>query len=490
MSAQTIIRKTFPRLTSRARNVLLVTGGATIGQGAVMLSMPIITRLYNPDTFGLYAVFTSAIGIFSTIIALHYELAIPLPRGEAEAKRLMKLALLIAAIFSSVVGIVIIIFKAPIFSVIQAQKLEPYVWLIPCVLVLNGVSILLTFWAIRKQGFRYTALSKIFQGVTQSVSQVVAGIFGGGLYGLVIGQVGGQIAGILALLRAAPKSWQIARRRAQGAQLWLTAKKYQRFPLITVWSSLINALSIQLPVLMLSLLFGPSVTGFFALSFRLLQMPVRLLGQSASQVFFSMAAEAHRENDLARVTRRIFRSMFSFALPTFVILGYVAPELTKIIFGEAWAEAGIYTQLLMPWIMFAFLSETLSVLVSVLHRQSQELLFQLGYLLCIFVSIIGGAFLGGTATVALLGILGGIFLLTKIFWLLSISGVLLRETMAFCLRECAIIAPSMLVLYVGKKSIPSELMVIAMAIALLSAIHFFNYRYRSIYGFRLQAQSD
>lgn len=469
---------------SRVKSVMFVSSGAVVGQGVIILTLPIITRLYSPDTFGLYAVFVSSVGMFSSIIALHYELAIPLPKGDAEAKRVLTLALLVAFSLSLLIGILVFAFSDYIFFVLKSEALEPYAWMFVVVLALNGWLVTLRYWTIRKKAFHSLALSTGSQGIGQATPQMIAGAFGWGIIGLLLGQVGGLVAGLWPTLRRLPRHMFSVRQKWTRARLMIVAKKYRKFPMITTWSSLINALSVNLPVLMLSVFFGAAVTGFFALSYRILQLPTRLIGESVAQVFFSMAADANRTADLARVTRRVFRGMFSFALPTFAILGYVAPELVALVFGKTWAVAGWYSQLLMPWIFFAFLSSTLSVLVSVLHKQAQELLFQGAYLGCILLSLAVGSIFGSTAAIALLGILGGLFLLLKVFWLLSIAGVSTKESAVFCLRESGGVALVVLGLYVGKPQLSSDLILIGVAVLTLAGMHGLNYRVRNVYGIR------
>lgn len=462
---------------------MLISTGALFGQVVIVAVTPIITRLYTPSEMGLYAVFVAFVGIFATPIALHYELAVPLPRRNSEASSVAVLGLVSAVMTSAVLGLVMFIFRDQLLGLTKAEALRGFMWLVPVGLVATGVMNVLTTWAIRKKVFKATAASKAAQGLGQSIPQVVAGMGHMGVGGLIAGQILGIFAAVGALTTAGVPRSTARTLRTAWMRLWIVARKYRRFALITVWSSLGNAFASQIPVMMLASLFGAYVAGQFALSFRLLQLPLRLVGNSISQVFFAHAADANHSESLASLTSATFRGLFAFGLPSFVLAACVAPEVFRMVFGDEWEDAGYYTQLLMPWILFSFISSVLSVLVSVLQRQGQELVLQVTYVIVVAVSLLAG-YLYGSPVVAMatLGGLGGIYFFCKICWLLSITGAKVGANLSFCVRECVITAPiaAGLLWYSGIGL--SDLKVSAAGILSLLLVHGWNYWGREVYA--------
>ena len=65
-----------------ARSVALVTTGTALGQGLVVASAPLLTRLYTPVDFGVLAVYGSMVSLVAVVAALRYELAIALSRHD------------------------------------------------------------------------------------------------------------------------------------------------------------------------------------------------------------------------------------------------------------------------------------------------------------------------------------------------------------------------------------------------------------------------
>ena len=68
--------------------------GTVLAQALGILAMPIITRLFAPDVFGLAAVFSSITAIIGVVACLRYEIAIMLPENHAEAVNILGVSLL------------------------------------------------------------------------------------------------------------------------------------------------------------------------------------------------------------------------------------------------------------------------------------------------------------------------------------------------------------------------------------------------------------
>src|SRR5690554_2501445 len=84
-----------------ATDVLKLVTGTTLAQIIVVLTSPLLTRLYGPEAFGFYALFASITGILGVIACMRYELAIMLPKTDEEAANLLGLSLLSVTVISA-----------------------------------------------------------------------------------------------------------------------------------------------------------------------------------------------------------------------------------------------------------------------------------------------------------------------------------------------------------------------------------------------------
>ena len=62
-----------------ASDVLTLAGGTTFAQILTILSVPILTRLYGPEDFGVWALYISITSIITVIACMRYEYSIMLP---------------------------------------------------------------------------------------------------------------------------------------------------------------------------------------------------------------------------------------------------------------------------------------------------------------------------------------------------------------------------------------------------------------------------
>jgi O-antigen/teichoic acid export membrane protein len=187
------------------------------------------------------------------------------------------------------------------------------------------------------------------------------------------------------------------------------------------------------PVLMLGAFFSPIVVGFYALGFRVLQTPLSLVSGALSQVFYQRASVAKLNGTLPSLVEELFGRLLIVGILPCLILAFLGEELFILVFGENWAEAGFYTQLLAPWSLIWFISSPLSTVYIVLEQQQREPVIQGTILLSRVTALAIGGYFGDARLAVLLYSLGGIFaysyLISVIFNCvnLSIFGVLRKQ---------------------------------------------------------------
>jgi O-antigen/teichoic acid export membrane protein len=53
------------------KNIATLAAGTAIGQSIATLASPVLTRLYSPSDFGVFAVYASIIGIIGSVASLN-----------------------------------------------------------------------------------------------------------------------------------------------------------------------------------------------------------------------------------------------------------------------------------------------------------------------------------------------------------------------------------------------------------------------------------
>ncbi|MDN5512754.1 MAG: translocase, partial [Acinetobacter sp.] len=94
--------------------VSILVGGTVFAQGIAVISLPILTRIYSPKDFSLFAVYASLLMILSVASCLRFEIAIPIPKEDSEATDLILLALISNFFISILIGLIIWLFHTDI----------------------------------------------------------------------------------------------------------------------------------------------------------------------------------------------------------------------------------------------------------------------------------------------------------------------------------------------------------------------------------------
>jgi O-antigen/teichoic acid export membrane protein len=402
MNGRAALARALPK-SAYARRMLTLSGGTTASQLIVVAASPLLTRIYTPAEFGMFAVLGALISILAPVTALRFELAILAARDEAEARSLAALAVLAAcAVSASTVAVLIVLEALPGIG----GRLVDYgtvLWLLPPAMLAYAWAQTLASLMMQAGAFTLSSLTMLAQSATQVLSQIVLGLGGFGPLGMALGHIGGNIVR-LAWLGACigPGLRDLA--RAPG-RLQATLKEHWRYPAFSTPSSLLQLAAQFSPAVLITVLYGPAVGGLFALGQRALSAPVRMIGYATSQVF--LAEAARRNPDELRVlfggtVARFFLVGLLWTLP----LALVAPRLFEIVFGPSWRAAGEMVQILMPAHLARFVHSPISQVLNVLRRQDLDLALSVGLLSAVLVSFLGGHAMGLDA-MATLGLYSG-----------------------------------------------------------------------------------
>ena len=88
----------------------MLVGGTAGGHVIAIVAAPLLTRLYQPQDFGLLAVFAALVSIMGVVSGLRYPSAIALPDNDKEADALLLLSLLVVSAISGLMVIPLLLF--------------------------------------------------------------------------------------------------------------------------------------------------------------------------------------------------------------------------------------------------------------------------------------------------------------------------------------------------------------------------------------------
>lgn len=89
------------------KNIVTLITGTAFAQAIPIAISPILTRIYTPEDFGIFALFIAIISILGSIATARYELAIMLPKKDEDAINIFALCFIITCIISLLLFILV-----------------------------------------------------------------------------------------------------------------------------------------------------------------------------------------------------------------------------------------------------------------------------------------------------------------------------------------------------------------------------------------------
>jgi lipopolysaccharide exporter len=456
--------------SSFAGDVIKLVGGTAFAQALSILASPIIARMYGPDAYGLSALFTSIAGIIAIVACLRYEMAIMLPEKDEDSANLLALSLFLAATVSGSTALVFWLDGEELLSLLNARELEPFLWLVPISVFLSGVFLALNYWNSRSKRFGKLSTARVSASVVTTGTQLGAGFAGYPTGGsLIEANILGSVASTLMLLgQIWSEDKRILKQTIKWNQLIDNLRRYKRFPVYDIWSALLNSISWQLPTFILSSFFSSRVVGYYALGMMVLQLPTNLIGSAISQVFFQRAVEAKSKGNLAELAENTVIRLIMIGIFPFLTISLIGKDAFVVVFGSAWAEAGIYVQILALWMFFQFIASPISTIFSILEMQRASLIMNIMALLIRGCALIAGGIIGDARIAVLLFSATGlvIYVLTNV-WLINKAGGSIARIMQLSRISFAYCIPFLVVILLGKWFLSPNLVVITSCIVSL-----------------------
>lgn len=199
-------------------------------------------------------------------------------------------------------------------------------------------------------------------------------------------------------------------------------KRFHRFPLFDIPAASLGSLATQMPVYLISAYFGGAILGLYALTHRVMAMPLTLVATAVVGVFKQRAAEDfHRTGSCRAIYLKSLGLLTACAFPPFLVVFTLGPELFALVFGEAWRPAGNYAQILSVMFFLKFVASPLSFVFFIREKQALNLIWQ------------GGVFIGSVTALVIGGLMKDVKLALLLFSASYSVGYFVYLAMSFSL---------------------------------------------------------
>lgn len=375
------------------KNSAILMFGTIIAQTIPTLISPLLTRLYSPESFGTLMVFVSAISIISVLATMRYEKAVVVVPEYDIAKKLTVLSFFIVILFCILLSFVNILGGSKLLTFLNLSSLTSYSWLIIIGVLLIALDQIFYHWANRISAYKTMAIAKVGNNLSSGISSIIFGLFHLEVLGLLFSKLLGLLASFIINFGSFPTYLLKAYTKKDLKEIAIKNNKYPKY---IMPGHLLNAVSLNGPPIIMAMYFAQKEIGFFALTQRVIMLPVSIISRSVADVFRQKATELYN-------TTGNFRTLYLKTLGSLSLLGLIptailtllGPWLFSIFFGAEWVESGYLAQILAFLFYFQFISSPLTSVFIITDKQQLELIWQILFLVASIASIyLGFVFFG------------------------------------------------------------------------------------------------
>ena len=364
------------------KNVVVLMGGTVGAQLIILLSSPLLTRLFSPESFGLLAIFMAFVSSFLPCATGRYEFASLLPKSNKLAMDIFIVGIWFSLITFFLILLCVIIFEDWILIWMKEPRLKEWLVYIPVVILTIGLYNAFTYLSNRTMHYHYISVSKFIKSIALVLISIVLGLYGQNFYGLLLAQIISPLFALMYIvymhkddLKGA--TWKFNARKK------ILAKKYKDYPLFNALPSILNGVTLALPVLYITYYFSLEELGYFALVLRVVRSPMALIAEAVGRVNMKRIVDLiHlKQNPVLHILKLSVVLFFISLLPA-LILGFYGPIIFSYVFGENWTRAGSLAQIIAFAMSIRFVASTLSSSIGATNNSHLSAIWRIIALIC------------------------------------------------------------------------------------------------------------
>ncbi|HDZ0113606.1 TPA: type 8 capsular polysaccharide synthesis protein Cap8K [Staphylococcus aureus] len=361
------------RLNKFIGDSFLMILSSGIAQVILIITTPIITRLYSPAEFGEFTIFSNIAMILIPIINARYDLLIVNAKNDRSANILSQISFLIS--------LLILLILIPIFAIsawlYPNFKLDFFFIII--MLFLVSLTNIFTNYLNKERKYKVLSLINVFRAGSMALLQIIFGLLSLGSLGLIIGFSLSYITGITLGYKTFKKHFNIVRNKEETKALFLENKNQLVY---STPSILLNSLSFSVVVFFIGILYTNTEVGIYGMAIRVLGIPVTIISLGLSKIFMQQANDYYIERgNFRNLLLKFSSTLVIVSIILYVPLYLFSEELVNILLGHSWVDAITVIKIVIPLFVIRLIVSTVSLSVIVLQKQQLELILQALFLI-------------------------------------------------------------------------------------------------------------
>ncbi|HCV0623842.1 TPA: type 8 capsular polysaccharide synthesis protein Cap8K [Staphylococcus aureus] len=361
------------RLNKFIGDSFLMILSSGIAQVILIITTPIITRLYSPAEFGEFTIFSNIAMILIPIINARYDLLIVNAKNDRSANILSQISFLISLLI-----LLILISILAISAWLYPNFILDFIFII-IMLFLVSLTNIFTNYLNKERKYKVLSLINVFRAGSMALLQIIFGLLSLGSLGLIIGFSLSYITGITLGYKTFKKHFNIVRNKEETKALFLENKNQLVY---STPSILLNSLSFSVVVFFIGILYTNTEVGIYGMAIRVLGIPVTIISLGLSKIFMQQANDYYIERgNFRNLLLKFSSTLVIVSIILYVPLYLFSEELVNILLGHSWVDAITVIKIVIPLFVIRLIVSTVSLSVIVLQKQQLELILQALFLI-------------------------------------------------------------------------------------------------------------
>lgn len=418
---------------SFVKSVLTLSLGVVISQSISLLTTPILSRIYNPEIFGDFALISSNANIIGVLVCLGMLSAIMIPKEDDEAKGICRLVIK-AIVLVSTSLLLLAIALSPFYQFFTVS----INYSIACVLIwacvnLTNISAVLYGYVNRQRLYNVLLWNPAIGTSAKAIICIGLGLISPNLLFYALGTIISTFLVIVHMLRYAnPLKGLLLSEYSSKVVL----KKYVDFPKYQLPANLLSIVSQQLPVQLIKVFFGSIVLGSYSMCMTILGIPSNFLATPVNRVYYQEATARYNAGlDIGEFSYKILEKNIKIAIIPIMLLTIFGEWIFVFVLGSKWELAGSFASILGVYQLVLFCSMCLSGNYVIIGKQHLNLIFAIIFIILNVLAFVLGYYVFGNIYSVLIffAIAGTVYSLFDIGLFLYYTGVRMPRFIKFIL---------------------------------------------------------
>ena len=402
------------------KNFAKLFSANVIAQLIGIVIYPILTRIYLPEDFGLLNLFLSIGGVLTILATAEYHNSVLLPETDSKAIACVWVCVVVALLVSAVSALSIP-FAPYLESMFNIQHLSICLIFLPVYVLFMALWNVLNMWYTRQGAFNAVCGYQLSKSSLSASLKWLFSLFSVSSAVLIFASVVGTVVPFVANLFAHWKR-NCCLLSVKWNDIRSAAIQYANFPKFTLPQTLVNYVSGNISIFVLSPYFSMAEVGFYSMAQTLAFQPICMISASVYQVLFNKLTQMKKSSQMIAPFVRGFIGRLSLVvIPFFVILFFIVQPVCSFLLGDVWVRSGVFIQIMLPWIAMSLITGCLSFIPDVYGFQKQAMFIEVVYFILRLLALGYGVFCNDIVlAVGLNSAIASVVFVCQIYWYYSI----------------------------------------------------------------------